>query len=424
VGSPSAGDTGPGLLASPQGMTLRGVQSILARAPALVPATAALVALLVSLLFAASAHAVVYWQTMGPYSGNALNRANLDKNPPEATQLPFVAMPPGTEIGDLTAYGGFLYWIDPITAAIGRMRADGTQIEPSFVATHVFAFANQSQVAVNSSGIYWTRPGGTVPGQNTIARADLDGSNVNTNFIALSFPAHEVQRGLAASETHLFWSGLTEFGDNVIGRANTDGSGVNPALVSLGPDARPAALAATNNHVYWTDQGSAFAGIGRASADGSEVISPFVPASAGGAASDLAVGGQYLFWRDYLLETVGRMGLDGSGMDRGFIPRSYTHPDDVLGAIAADPLARPTAVITKAPKKKTRKRKAKIAFTSPDVPDASFQCKLDKKAYRPCSSPVKVKAKPGKHKFRVKAVNATGPSPYPARTKWKVERRR
>jgi hypothetical protein len=378
-----------------------------------VPATAALIVLIVTFLFAAHAHAVVYWQTLGHYNGNALNRANLDKQPPESVQAPFTELPPGDTTPDLTAHGGFIYSLDHNKPAIGRMRADGTQIEPSFIPID---FASRN-VAVNSSGIYWTRADF---GQSTIARADLDGSDVNTSFITLP-PKYESVGGIAASQTALYWSADdSEFGGQVIGRANTDGSGVNLAFVS--PPNVPESLAASDAHVYWVSQET---GIGRARSDGSEADPFFAPTSVIGAepfgAFDLAVAGPYLFWGNYNFDTVGRMNLDGSGVNPNFI--NYSEDGDGLIAIAADPLIRPIAVITKAPKEKTAKRKAKISFKSPNAPDASFRCKLDNKNYKPCSSPVKVKAKPGKHKFLVQAVNATGPSPYPARAKWKVERK-
>ena len=84
----------------------------------------------------------------------------------------------------------------------------------------------------------------------------------------------------------------------------------------------------------------------------------------------------------------------------------------------------PETTITKAPKKKTKKRKAKFKFTS-DEPGSTFQCKLDKKPFVPCSPPFKRKVNRKKHKFQVAAVDPAGNvDPTPAQRKWRVRKRR
>ena len=71
--------------------------------------------------------------------------------------------------------------------------------------------------------------------------------------------------------------------------------------------------------------------------------------------------------------------------------------------------------------KKIRGTTAKFTFSSSE-PGSSFQCKLDKRAFRPCSSPKKYKhLSDGKHKFKVGAVDAAGNvDPSPAKTKFKI----
>ena len=82
----------------------------------------------------------------------------------------------------------------------------------------------------------------------------------------------------------------------------------------------------------------------------------------------------------------------------------------------------PATTIGKGPKKKTTKRKAKFTFSSDD-PAATFQCKLDKKSFAACSSPKKVKVKPGRHKFSVEAIDAAGNiDASAAKFAWKVLR--
>jgi hypothetical protein len=86
--------------------------------------------------------------------------------------------------------------------------------------------------------------------------------------------------------------------------------------------------------------------------------------------------------------------------------------------------APPETLITKGPKKKTRKRRPKFKFTSSE-PGSTFLCKLDRKKFKPCSSPYRPpkKLKPGKHKLKVKAVDAAGNADgTPAVRKFKVIR--
>ncbi len=75
------------------------------------------------------------------------------------------------------------------------------------------------------------------------------------------------------------------------------------------------------------------------------------------------------------------------------------------------------AFITKGPKKKTTKSKAKFTFTGA----ASYECKLDRKAFKPCVSPHKVRRlKPGKHKLTVHAIVPTGEISPDVKHRWKV----
>ena len=82
--------------------------------------------------------------------------------------------------------------------------------------------------------------------------------------------------------------------------------------------------------------------------------------------------------------------------------------------------AAPNTKLGKHPKKKTTKRKAKFSFSSTET-GSSFKCKLDRKAFKPCSSPRTVKVKPGKHTFQVAAVDSAGNRDLsPAKFSWKV----
>jgi hypothetical protein len=79
----------------------------------------------------------------------------------------------------------------------------------------------------------------------------------------------------------------------------------------------------------------------------------------------------------------------------------------------------PQTTIDKGPKKKTAKKTAKFKFSADD-PDADFECSLDGKQFKPCTSPLKLKRiKPGKHEFAVRAVLGDKPDKTPATYRWK-----
>jgi Ca2+-binding RTX toxin-like protein len=75
----------------------------------------------------------------------------------------------------------------------------------------------------------------------------------------------------------------------------------------------------------------------------------------------------------------------------------------------------------KGPKKEISKRSASFAFSSPDD-SATFECKLDKKPAKPCTSPARARRlKPGRHAFSVTAIDAAGnEDPTPAVWRFRV----
>jgi virginiamycin B lyase len=70
-------------------------------------------------------------------------------------------------------------------------------------------------IAVDGGHIYWTTSFGS------IGRADLNGGNLNGNFILGAFGA----KGVAVDGTHIYWTNTVS--GNRIGRANLDGTGAN-----------------------------------------------------------------------------------------------------------------------------------------------------------------------------------------------------
>jgi hypothetical protein len=80
----------------------------------------------------------------------------------------------------------------------------------------------------------------------------------------------------------------------------------------------------------------------------------------------------------------------------------------------------PETTIVKGPRR-THRRAVRFKFVSSEA-GSSFQCKLDRKPFRRCRSPKKYKGlKPGKHVFKVRAIDAAGNvDKTPAKRKFRV----
>ena len=86
----------------------------------------------------------------------------------------------------------------------------------------------------------------------------------------------------------------------------------------------------------------------------------------------------------------------------------------------------PATRITFGPSFKTRRRRAVFRFTdSTGQPGTRFICKLDRRRWRSCSSPKRLKRfRRGRHVFKVKAVNAAGAwEARPVKRRFKLVRR-
>lgn len=81
----------------------------------------------------------------------------------------------------------------------------------------------------------------------------------------------------------------------------------------------------------------------------------------------------------------------------------------------------PNTRIVSGPARNTYKTKAEFRFASTEA-QSSFQCRLDKKPWRGCANPFKRTIKPGRHIFKVRAIDRFGNvDPSPARFGWRVK---
>ena len=79
----------------------------------------------------------------------------------------------------------------------------------------------------------------------------------------------------------------------------------------------PSSLVVDADHIYWVD--GLRRAIGRASLDGSQVDRTFIPWTGGNAPSGLAVDAGHIYWTDAASREIGRAALDGSDADPYFM---------------------------------------------------------------------------------------------------------
>jgi hypothetical protein len=111
---------------------------------------------------------------------------------------------------------------------------------------------------------------------------------------------------------------------------------------------------------------------------------------------------------------------DTSGVSAVFVDNLVV--GQAQGATCVRDTKAPTAKLKKKPKKNTSKKKAKFKFTA-DEPATTFECKLNRKKFKPCTSPRKVKAKQGKNRFRVRAIDASGNVGKAVKYSWRFEKK-
>jgi hypothetical protein len=125
----------------------------------------------------------------------------------------------------------------------------------------------------------------------------------------------------------------------------------------------------------------------------------------------------------------GPLDLDGEGRSQG--PRADIGADEffVPAPKNPDPPGKPAppkrerapnTTLKRKPARRTTNPRATFTFVS-DLAGSRFECKLDRKAFKPCRSPFKAKLKNGQHSLQVRAVNRQGLADRtPATFRWLV----
>jgi hypothetical protein len=224
----------------------------------------------------------------------------------------------------------FVYWSDDSRGTIGRANLDGTGVERGFIG----GIDSPGSVAVDGRYSYWGGHGqihDSTGFEAAIARARLDGTKIDWTFIPAAAGMYEGIDQIAVDDDHIYWAknfshgGVEPFGS--ISRANLDGTGVESEFVTGFFGAIVTGLAVDANHIYWSQTGGVrpdstqTPAIGRANLDGTGVERAFIPFPSGSSPGGVEVDAAHIYWFNAQATglTIGRANLDGTGVDQSFI---------------------------------------------------------------------------------------------------------
>ncbi len=207
----------------------------------------------------------------------------------------------------------YIYWTNEDTFTIGRANLDGTDVDENFI-TGLLANA----VAANDKFIYWTETGA---GTDSIGRARIDGTEFDPTFISNLTNAG----GIAVDAKHIYWTnGGTTTTNAAIGRANLAGTIVDPTYIPGRPgDGDYNGVAVDSKYVYWTNDrgtGGARGSISRADLGVDDIDLDFITPLR--VPFGIAVDATHIYWGNVPADpdgtvrpAIGRANLDGSQAD-------------------------------------------------------------------------------------------------------------
>lgn len=261
--------------------------------------------------------------------------------------------------------------------------------------------ASTSFAATGVAGARWITAGT----DGSLWVADFGGQQivrVTTAGAGTPFPTGGGPQGIAGGP-----NGQVAFADpgtnpQTIGRITTT---VQTTAV---PQTDPFGVAYASDGAYWIAQFAAD-GLGRLTPDGQYTS---LPLGAGSGPRQITRGPNDTLW--VTLDTAEKIARV-SGV---------TVPAPPEGVPPTAPPAQVTTQLRKKPKKtvRTPRQKAKVTFRFRGSSGATFQCRLDTRKWRSCTSPASYRLRPGTHRFAVRAVLAGVADASPATWRFRIKR--
>jgi hypothetical protein len=205
--------------------------------------------------------------------------------------------------------------VSAVIVTNGDARTPDQGVEPSFIP----AGGQARDVLVHGSYIYWV-----LRNERKIARANLDGSGVNTNFISLPSTTERfggVPGGVTTDGVHLYVTIKSDdpafFG--VVSKYSLAGALVTPELVYTGPG--PVGITASAGRLYWANtEGNS---IGTATTEGADLRQDFITNTV--QPYGVEVVGGYIYYANFSNGTDG-----GKSIGRADVNGSNQNPDHII----------------------------------------------------------------------------------------------
>jgi len=287
----------------------------------------------------ASASADVYWlnccnsEKTVEYEKAIWNQYFIGHAGPQggAGETEFVnATPEEFRVRDPLDAGGIAvgrdYIYEPVFSGIARVPVGGGVPDLEFIKLnnhqnekHEWEGEIPQDIAVSGEYLYWTTEYRGKGEARTIgvSRAKLDGSEVIPEFI----PDTGYVRGLAIEGGHIYWRSTTH-----IARANLDGSDVEKSFLTVGFNG-VGGLAANSGHIYWASTGDPYGGyIGRANINGTEQSNDWIKIpERSGSTGFIAADEEHIYWE--LAEpgnifSIARANLSGINIEEQFVTKT------------------------------------------------------------------------------------------------------
>jgi hypothetical protein len=281
---------------------------------------------LLVLVVAPSAEAYLYYGSFG-----TIGRAENNGSSPEGK---FIDLGAGPFVCGIAVDAGHIYWADHNSKTIGRANIDGTQVEPNFITNAGEACG----VAVDSTRIYWTSLDGL------IGHANINGTGATTQ----GSPGGSSACGIAVDSAGVYYdvhggSGYTIYQADLATPAQPTGT------IAVTPTGF-CGLAVAAGRLYWTNGGPGSTSTGLWSVSTTPPFAPILLAETEQGVWSLAADGTRAYWDTYSGGAVNRVGIDGvtppenaivTGLHEavGLAIDSLSHP---LPPVVQPPVSTPT----------------------------------------------------------------------------------